>query len=117
MIEKGLWRDESYSGVDTEHVLFDDLALHLLHFAVKAPAFIDEVKRITGCDDIDRFDGRFYRFATGSNHEFNWHNDVLDNRLVEMSINLSPSGYEGESYSNCAIAKPRHYFVRSPKLF
>ena len=95
MIERGPWRDESYIGIGTEHVLFDDLALHLLHFAVNAPAFIDGVKRITGCDDIDRFDGRFYRFAPGTDHEFDWHNDVADRRLVGMSINLSPFGYEG----------------------
>ena len=116
MIERGLWRDESYSGIGTKYLLFDDLALHLLHFAVKAPAFIDGVKRITGCDDIDRFDGRFCRFATGTNHEFDWHIDVSDNRLVGMSINLSALDTKG-GYSNCEIAKPRHCFVRSPKLF
>ena len=95
MIESGLWRDEFHSGIGTERVIVDDLALHLLHFAVNAPAFIDGVKRITGCDDINRFDGRFYRFTPGTDHEFDWHDDDSGGRLVGMSINLSPEGYEG----------------------
>ena len=95
MVESGLWRDKVHEALGKEVVLNDDRALNLLHFAVNAPAFLDGVRRITGCHDISWFGGRIYRVIPGTDHHDSWHDDVSASRLVGMSINLSPEGYEG----------------------
>src|SRR6202035_2809333 len=36
-----------------------------------------------------------YRMRPELGHYDLWHNDVLDNRVIGMSLNLSPRGYSG----------------------
>jgi hypothetical protein len=67
----------------------------LLLFAANDPALFEVVRAITGCERIGRFDGRVYRMLPGAGHGNDWHDDLIANRLVAMSINLSASSYSG----------------------
>lgn len=52
------------------------------------------IQDITGCARIRCFEGRVYKFVGGAGHYHRWHNDVVENRMVAMSVNLG-GGYSG----------------------
>jgi 2-oxoglutarate-Fe(II)-dependent oxygenase superfamily protein len=94
-LEQGEWRDRVHEGIGIEVVLEDLPARGLLHFVANAPAFLRTVQEITGCGPLTQFEGRVYRFIPNSGHHDSWHDDNGKGRLVAMSLNLSPRGYEG----------------------
>ena len=94
-LEPGNWQAKSHDGIGAEVVLRDPPALALLHFVANSPAFLNVVEEITTCRPLTRFEGRVYRFVPNSGHYDSWHNDHGEGRLVAMSLNLSPHGYEG----------------------
>ena len=53
------------------------------------------VDAATGCGPLTRFSGFVYRLSPSAGQHHNWHNDMVQNRRVAMSINLEPSPYEG----------------------
>lgn len=93
-IEQGQWREGGVSGFYSESVLEIGPAVGLLRFVSNTPRFLEVVGEITGCDSLTWFDGRVYRMKP-SVHTDKWHDDALDGRLIAMSLNLSPRGYEG----------------------
>ena len=97
LIDNGLWCDKTHGDIAKEVVLHDERALSLLHFAINSPVFLDAARTMTGCDEITWFGGRIYSLIPGTDHYDSWHDDVVDFeiRLVGMSINLSPKGYDG----------------------
>jgi hypothetical protein len=70
-------------------------AYALLMLLANDPALFEVVHAATGCERIGRFDGRVYRMLPGAGHGNDWHDDVVANRLVAMSLNLSASSYSG----------------------
>jgi hypothetical protein len=94
-LEQGQWRDQAHEDIGVEVVLEDAPARGLLHFLTNAPVFLKTVQEITGCGPLAQFGGRIYRFIPNSGHYDSWHNDNGNGRLVAMSLNLSPRGYEG----------------------
>ena len=94
-LEQGEWCEKVHKGVGTEAVLDDLLAVNVLHFVVNSQSFLDAVRNITGCDQITWFGGRVYRFVPNSGHYDSWHHDAIDDRLIGMSLNLSPKSYKG----------------------
>ena len=81
--------------LSTELLLLDDQVPGTLALLVQDPALIAFVERLTGCDPIGCFIGRVYRMDAGAGHHDVWHGDDDDNRMVGMSVNLSPGVYEG----------------------
>jgi len=53
------------------------------------------VRRITGCAEIGCFKGSVYRMKAALRHFDTWHDDLVEHRLVSMSINLSTGVYDG----------------------
>lgn len=107
----------THGAIGTEIVLMNNLALNLIHFAVSAPAFIEGVRRFTGCDDLSWFDGRIYRFVPGAAHHDSWHDDVGEDRLVGMSVNLSSVPHQGGRFQlRDRITKAMHCEVTSTVL-
>lgn len=53
------------------------------------------IEAVTGCGALTRFSGFVYRLTPDTRHHHNWHNDMVQNRRVAMSINLEPAPYEG----------------------
>jgi hypothetical protein len=94
-LEQGQWVEKVHEDIALEVVLDDAPARGLLHFLANAPAFVKTVQEITGCGPVTQFRGRIYRFIPNSGHYDSWHSDNGDGRLVGMSLNLSPRGYEG----------------------
>jgi hypothetical protein len=80
---------------DTELRLADcavERALELVHNNRRLFRLIED---ITQCGHIGSFLGRTYRFERGNGHEYRWHTDVADSRIVGLSLNLSAQHYEG----------------------
>jgi hypothetical protein len=67
----------------------------MLEFLCNDPAVFRAVESLTGCSPLTRFNGFVYRLAPATGHHHNWHNDLVHNRRVAMSINLEPEPYEG----------------------
>lgn len=66
-----------------------------LEFLANDGRFFDVVETIAGCPTIGCFQGRVYRLEPGGVHYDSWHSDVGEDRLVAMSINLTPDPYRG----------------------
>jgi hypothetical protein len=67
----------------------------LLELLCNDPAVLAAVEAITGCSPLTRFSGFVYRLSPVNGHHHNWHNDMIQDRRVAMSINLEPEPYEG----------------------
>jgi hypothetical protein len=76
-----------------------DLApANVLNFVANTSEFLDLMRQVTGCHSIRWFGGRIYRMEPGADHFDSWHADVGTthrDRLLGMSINLSPRPYQG----------------------
>lgn len=97
LIDNGIWCEKIHGTIGKEVVMRDERALSLLHFAINSPGFLNAVRAITGRDEITWFEGRIYSLKPSTDHYDSWHSDIVDyeKRLVGMSVNLSPNGYEG----------------------
>jgi hypothetical protein len=84
-----------HEGVGVELLMADDLVLNLLFFLINNPKFLQIIKTITSCCKIRGFTGRVYRMMPGNDHYDLWHHDMVEDRLVAMSINLSSEIYSG----------------------
>lgn len=91
------YRVRLHGGVENERVLADTSLLFTLFFLLNDPQLFRVIREITGCGDIADFYGRVgYRHAAGgAGHYYPWHNDCGDDRLIGLSINLSPEPYTG----------------------
>jgi hypothetical protein len=92
-IEQGRWRKKEVEGFYSESILEIGPAGNLLLFVCNTPAFLRVIGEITRFDCMTWFQGRVYRMKAG--HTDDWHDDTSDGRLIAMSINLSPRGYQG----------------------
>lgn len=55
---------------------------------------LDQMNEISGLKNLSEFAGRIYRLSH-SGHEFGWHDDLILDRKLAISINLSEGPYEG----------------------
>jgi hypothetical protein len=91
-VAKGEWGDRTPS---VDQRIDDRAAWGGCIFAMNDPALFATVERVTGCVPIGSFFGSIYRIVAGRRHFHSWHNDLDGNRLVALSVNLSPNGYRG----------------------
>ena len=94
-LEQSTWVPKVHQGIALETITEDRHALHLCHFVTNLAAFRRLIGQITGCGPLKMFHGRLYRMVSSLGHYDSWHDDDFENRLVGMSINLSPFGYGG----------------------
>jgi hypothetical protein len=94
-LEQGRWETAVHSDVAQEYTLQDSTALNLLHFVTNLPEFRHLIQEVTGCGPLKRFRGRIYRMAAAAGHYDHWHDDNFSNRLIGMSVNLSPRAFRG----------------------
>jgi hypothetical protein len=102
-IARALWRGTTYDDVGTELTLDDPATIHILLFLLNRPEFLDAVRKITGCAEINYFHGRVYRLAAGPQSQLSWHTDIDpepqgEQRHVGLSINLSTDVYGGGTF-------------------
>jgi len=85
--------NKAAEGVEFE--MDDPAALHMLLFLVNNPRLFVVIREISGCAPIGSFLGRVYRMMPGAGHYDTWHDDLVQHRMVAMSVNLSPQPYSG----------------------
>ena len=94
-VDEGEFTVREHPGISTELCMESGKAPALLMFLTNDPGLFELVRAITRCDRIGFFNGRLYRMMPGPEHEDTWHEDLKDNRMVAMSINLTPARYAG----------------------
>jgi hypothetical protein len=82
-------------GPNLELCMDPNRLLGLLTFLVNSDPLFRVVEAIAGCPTIGNFSGRVYRLVPGSGHLDAWHDDLVSQRLVGLSINLSEQPYAG----------------------
>ena len=75
--------------------LADEALLRHLLFVFNDEGFFNFIDHVTGCGSIGSFFGNVYRIEPETDQYDSWHNDLGDDRLIALSLNLSPAGYTG----------------------
>src|SRR5215216_5465238 len=94
-LEQAEYQPMSHGQYGEELCAQDEVLLHLLHFLTNTAALFQMIETITGCGEIGCFTGRVYRMVSGHGHYDSWHNDMVENRMVAMTINLGRDAYTG----------------------
>jgi hypothetical protein len=93
-IARGRFAERAHGTIATELVLQPGVGLGLLQFVVNDPVCYRFVEMVTSSPPIRSFSGRVYRRYAERHHD-SWHTDVIDDRQIGMSVNLTPAPYEG----------------------
>lgn len=93
-LRQGREAPKKHGAIGEELCVWDTPALDVLTFAVNDSQLFSIVSAITGCGSLGCFEGRVYRMHKEVHHD-SWHHDLVDDRKVAMSINLSEGPYEG----------------------
>ncbi len=67
----------------------------LLEFLLNDPDVYRDMEAITGSDPISHFVGWVYRMVPEIGHHHHWHNDLINDRMLALSVTLGPEDYEG----------------------
>ncbi len=94
-LERGAFAEYVHDGIGTELVAKRGLVTGVLELLANDPELFSTVRALTGCAPIGCFQGRVYRMQPSSGHYDSWHSDEGMDRLITMSINLSPQPYSG----------------------
>jgi len=94
-IERAQFVFHDTHGVLSEFRMVDSGPTATFTFLVSNPAFLRVVERITGCRQLGQFTGRVYRITSSADHYSEWHNDVIGDRRVAMSLNLTREFFGG----------------------
>ena len=94
-LERGAFAAYSHGDIGSELVAKRGLPTGVLELLANDPGLFTAIRALTGCGPIGCFHGRVYRMVPSSGHYDSWHTDVGMNRLITMSINLSPQPYAG----------------------
>ncbi len=69
-------------------------ASEMLVLLFNDPCVLAAVRNVAGCP-VTRFNGSVYRMLPGTGHQQEWHDDLVQDRLVALSINIGSMMYEG----------------------
>src|SRR5262249_31076554 len=72
-----------------------EVAAAMLEFLLNGDALFRGVQALAGCATIRSFRGRFYQMRGNGPDRFDWHDDLVDGRLVALSINLGDQPFDG----------------------
>jgi hypothetical protein len=92
-IARADFTDETNRVLAAHSTMQPNAAGALLLFLVNDQRLFEVVRRITDCERIGHFAGRVYRMAPSASVP--WHDDLVNYRIIAMSINLSPGPFEG----------------------
>jgi hypothetical protein len=67
-------------------------------FLLNNPKLFRLVEAITGCGRIENFLGRVHKTIPNAGQELDWHNDLIDGRVMGFTINLSTGDYAGGDF-------------------
>ena len=95
LVSAGDFVDRAHDGIGTELCLVPGIATGVLQLLFNDQALRRLVATVAEVPDTGCFDGRVYRMSPRDGHYDSWHSDAGEDRLVAVSVNLSPAGYEG----------------------
>lgn len=78
-----------------ELLMEDERLKAVLEFLFNDERLFDVIRKITHCPPIGCFVGRLYRFTPSPEESYDWHDDCVNHRMIAVTVNLSPAGYEG----------------------
>jgi hypothetical protein len=81
--------------VGRDLTLSDSPVTNVVNVMMNDPKLFRVVRRVTGCGPIGCFMGRLYRMVEQQGQAFKWHDDMLNDRKVAISINVSDEIYRG----------------------
>ncbi len=87
--------EERTHSVGRELTLSDRPLANVFHVLMNDPKLFRLIRQVTGCGRIGCFTGRLYQMVARQGQDFHWHNDLLDDRKVAISVNLSDAPYRG----------------------
>lgn len=93
-IEHAQFEEYTHRGIGTDLTMTSNTCAGLLHFLVNDATVYELVETISGIHPIRYFGGRVYRRIAGR-HSDSWHTDLIDGRLIGMSVNLSAEPFDG----------------------
>jgi hypothetical protein len=82
-------------GANKELCLHEGALPGILNVLINSQALFRVIRGITGCPRIGCFSGRVYRASPGAGHHDAWHDDLVEHRMIAMSINLGTEEYSG----------------------
>lgn len=97
-VERAVFHERVHEGLHPPPVdlrMEENPALSALLLLLNDPRLFTLVRHITGCTEIGCFLGTIYRMKSTLRHFDTWHDDLVEHRLVSISINLSTGVYGG----------------------
>jgi hypothetical protein len=81
--------------VGRDLTLADNPLTNVFKILMNDPKLFRLIRRVTGSGPIGCFAGRLYQMVAREGLAFTWHDDMLNDRKVAISINLSGARYRG----------------------
>jgi hypothetical protein len=94
-IFSGKYYSKHHGGLAAELCMRESAVTRLIQFFINDERIFKFVEEVTGIKPIGCFHGRVYRMEPGKGHYHKWHSDWVYNRIIGVSINLSPGVYRG----------------------
>jgi len=89
------FRTRVYKGLGKDLCPDDIRIASSLNFLCNRRQVLDFIEALTGSGHLGCFVGKVYRMIPGQDHYDSWHDDVIDNRKIALSINLTGQPYSG----------------------
>lgn len=86
---------KDYRGLGHDLTASNSPLAGVLYFLLNDPELFRLIRRVTGCRPIGCFTGRLYRLVARHGLNLDWHDDVLSDRMIAISVNLSDGPYRG----------------------
>lgn len=67
----------------------------ILHFFMRDPKLMEIFGALAGCRRLLTFQGRIYKFTSEGGHQYGWHQDLMDERQLALSVNLGRHPFDG----------------------
>ncbi len=93
-LRRAAFKQRKYN-VGRDLTLSDNSLTNVFGVMMNDPKLFRVIRAITGCGRIGCFMGRVYQMVAQPGLAFNWHDDMLNDRKVAISINLSDAAYRG----------------------
>ena len=93
-LDAATFASRAHGAIASELCMAENSCLGTLHFLVNDPLVFAFVERVIGVRGLCGFSGRVYRRLPGV-HFDSWHSDILPDRTVGLSLNLSRERYDG----------------------
>jgi hypothetical protein len=93
-LSRAAFKERKYE-IGRDLTLTDDPIANLFNVLLNDPKLFRLIRRVTGCGRIGCFVGRLYQMVARQGLAFSWHDDMLNDRKVAISINVSDAAYRG----------------------